>query len=101
MTTEARLGKAQKPALEFFVDEKDARAFVRVAPPGGDDTELPTDRQRAKLLFWRTVAAWGYDPRIVWSKQVGAAVLSKTDLSRLRRYFHLSAISLQAWLAGE
>ena len=90
-----------KPTLEYFVDEKDARAFVRVGPPDETDDELPADRQRAKLALWRLIAAWGYDPRDVWSKQVGAAVLNKSDLNRLRPFFNMRAIGRKAWLAGE
>jgi hypothetical protein len=103
MTSDTKLSKLSKPVLEFFIDEKDARAFVRIGPPddGGDDLELPADRQRAKLTLWRLIAAWGYDPRDMWSKQVGAVVLSKGDLNRLRPYFKFRAISKRAWLAGE
>ena len=100
MTT--RLATAQKPVLEFFVDEKDARAFVRVGPPDDtEDSELTADRQRAKRIFYRRVASFGYDPRDVWSNQVWAAVLSKSDLDRLKPYFSLHPISRRDWFAGE
>jgi len=101
MSKRARKRK-ELPVLECFVDERGARAYVRVPAPGTTDEEAePVDRQRVKLRFYRLIAMWGYDPDDLWSKHVGAAVLRAGDLERLREYFQLREITEDEWLNGE